>query len=228
MSRTAIGALFLTALVILFFFVPRGESIETYDNLVLSKLGVTEILKYIEASDHERGLSEEQLAAKYILGEIPEDRETPARAVMYWKSMAPSEQRQLKVVWFREHYRRIAVEDVSKHVNIDYLKARAGGEFRENPLIAAPKPKKEDEEDAKKKKGPKLKPLKVKKPKTTTDTVTVKKTSMTAKPAGKSKTPVAAPTKPSAQKTDTTPPGKPESLLKKIPWYGLPTSMKNE
>ena len=110
---------------------------QTYDNLILGKFGTAEILKYLDASDHDKALSEEQIAAKYILGEIPADREPPARAHLEWNSLPASEQRQLKVIWFREHYKELNVEEVNKYVNLDYLKARAAAEFRENPLAIA-------------------------------------------------------------------------------------------
>ena len=110
---------------------------ETYDNLLLAKMGIAEILRYLEGSDRGKNLTEEQIAAKYILGEIPKNEEPPARSALLWKSLPLSEQRQLKVVWFREHYREVPVDEVNKFVNLDYLRARVEAEFRDNPLASA-------------------------------------------------------------------------------------------
>jgi len=209
---------------------------QSIENLVLSRMGVSEILRYLDASDHNKGLSEEQVAAKYIIGEIRPDVPIPARVYLEWKALPPSEQRQLKVIWFREHYRQIDVEDVNKYVNVDYLKARAKDEFRDNPLERAPK-------EAKAEKKPEPKPSKVKKKlkasrtwTAVTDTALAdlkrrilakKKAETGAVAAQKPKPAVAKPAR--IAKSDTAAPSaKSESPLKSIQWYGVPTKMKNE
>lgn len=234
------------------FVLPRGFG-QTYDNLVLSKLGVAEIVRFLEASDHDKGLTDEQIASKYVLGEIPEDREPPARAYLEWKNMPPSEQRQLKVIWFREHYNSIGVEDVNKHVNVEYLKSRAAAEYRENPLEEAARIKGRADEAEKLmkgvgkavkggKRGKGAKAVKsAPKTKSPSDTGVVKR-------AGKQKKTVKkAPDASPAPKDDATSQSlkKPDPASKKskgengkksaaktpgkeLPWYGLPNKMKNE
>ena len=137
-SRLGFAAILIAAISGIVLAITLNVSGETMDNLILSRLGYSEILKLLESSDHDKGFSEEQIAAKYILGEAPAvDVEVPARIVLKWKSFPPSEQRQLKVVWYREHYRQISMEELNKYVNVDYLKARAEKEYRENPLEVA-------------------------------------------------------------------------------------------
>lgn len=206
---------------------------EPYDNLILSKLGVSEILKFLDATDHDKGLSEEMIAAKYILGDVPPDREPPARAVLHWKSLTPSERRQLKVVWFREHYMQLTAEEVNKHISLDYLRARAADEFRENPLAKTQKPEKEPARpDKKSKKGmkkgvtqwdgkvPNFKDTAVLKAKPQKKIKMVKKMDGDT-PAAKPAAPAKAKEKSKAEKEAD------EVKSKQLPWFGLPNKMKN-
>lgn len=231
------GAILSAGLILASLFLPMSSPRvfgQTFDNLILSRMGVGEILQYLEASDHNKGLAEDQLAAKYILGEIRPGIPVPARVALNWKTLPVSEQRQLKVIWFREHYMQLPIEDVGKYVNLDYLRARAAEEYRENPLDQAPKEsdlEKELMKRAGKKKGLK-KHAKTSDPSTDTALIKPKKPKVKKKPtpapAGKPAAPV--PTPPLASdkvspKSDT--PARPGST--KIPWYGgIPTKMKNE
>ncbi len=222
------------------FLVSISVSGETFDNLVLSKVGVSEILHYLETTDHNKGYSEDQIAAKYILGEFRADIPIPARVILRWKYLPPSEQRQLKVIWFREHYRQLNIDEVSKIVNLDYLKTRVVGEYRDNPLELAPK---EQKEDTGKKDKPKpathrrgigrlfMKP-------TATDTAMLgirrpkgqKKTDTELAAPKKSNPPKFSPSKSETPKPDTSTPSAPSPAApKKMPWFGgIPTKMKNE
>lgn len=242
------GVLSLGCGLILFsiFWVSISVFGETYDNLVLSRLGAAEMLRYLETTDHNKGFSEDQIAAKYIIGEFRPDIPVPARVVLQWKSLPPSEQRQLKVIWFREHYRQLNIEDVGKSVNLDYLKMRATSEYRENPLELAPKD--QAEEKGKKDKKEKHKPdahrkgikrLFMKPASTDTAALNIrrpkgqKKGDTELAPPKKSKSPVPMiqpSSKTGNKKSDTTPPQIPaEGGLKKMPWLGgIPTKMKNE
>ncbi len=237
-------AFFLAVLVL-----PLSVTADIIDDLVLSRMGVAEILKFLSAYDQEKGYAEHQIAAKYILGEVPaQDVEPPARVILRWRSMRLSDQKQLKVVWFREHFRRHTVEEVRKHVSVDYLIERANEEFRENPLMKS-KPPEEPKPDltAKgkkiKKDLTKAKQSSQKTPKVGTDTGTKKPA---AKPKKKKETVAALKPPPDPQSPSTAPgpvPSKPtiktkessdkpataETILKKLPtWQGIPTNIKNE
>lgn len=213
---------------------------QTYDNLVLAKLGTGEILRYLDASDHAKSLTDGQIATKYILGDIPEGRDPPVRALLEWKSLPLSEQRQLKVIWFREHYQQLSVEEVNKYVNVGYLMTRAVDEFRENPLAeqaerdkataktADKRPKKVIKKPGKTSTASDTGAIRIKKP--VTQKKSDSKTPDSSKPKSTVPTPpLTAAVKTGADKSDTAAKnGSPDKVIRKLPWYGIPNKMKNE
>ncbi|MBI4178237.1 hypothetical protein HY522_02285 [bacterium] len=202
----------------------------TLDHLILSRMGMGEILRYLDASDRQRGLTEEQIAVKYILGEIPENIEPPGRVVLMWASLPPSEKRSLKLNWFREHYKSLNAEEVNKHVNIEYLKTRATAEFRASPLYGAPLAKEEKKPAAAVKPQPKKKPKTAAQPRKHLPKPSKKIGEQISQGAAPGAVAVAKSDRPkTAQKLDTGGiPGTPGSVLRKLPSSGIPTRMKNE
>lgn len=233
--RAAGAVLFLAVLLVSISMTGASES-----NLVLSRMGVAEILHYLEVADNNKGLSEDQMAAKYILGEVRPDLGVPSRVVLQWRSLPPSEQRQLKVIWFREHYMKLDIEEVGKHVQLEYLRQRAKAEYRENPLEMVPKELPMDKLPAKPprhgkglKKGKPPVPadtwaIRAKKPKPPRKSDTMTAVARPAKPALSARTGPSP--KSGAPQSDTSGrTGMSETTLKKFPWHGgIPTRMKNE
>lgn len=241
MRRSTLLALLLLCSILGAAWITYGY--EAYDNLILAKMGFSEIVRYLEGSDQGKSLTEEQIAAKYLLGSIPKNEEPPARVVLQWKTLPLSEQRQLKVIWFREHYRSVPLDEVNKFVNLDYLKARVEAEYRDNPLAwadAEARHKKEMEEKMADKykayknfKGVLKSPGITPKKKTASDTAPRMKK---VRPKKKPDAAAVAPEKPKPDKevVETPKPAKNgappngQRTIKKLPWYGIPNKMKNE
>lgn len=228
MNRREPVRIFIVSVIIMALSLPAGS--ESLDEVVLSRLGVSEILTFLDAWTAEEGYSDAALAAKYIWGYVPPDRKPDISLTQYWQALPFSEQRRIKIRWFREHYYELSIEQVSKHVNLEYLVKQAKDEYRETPFELG-------------RKIPKIMatnpgvagatltdttPDKEKKIQTAVKNAKNKKPAGVAKPAP-SDTAAIKPAKP-ASDTAIKPAkvGTPADLLNKLPWHGLPSTLSNK
>lgn len=213
-----------------------SASAESFDEVVLSRLGVAEILTFLDAWTHEEGLSDAALAAKYIWGYVPPDRKPDLSLTTYWGSLPFSEQRRIKIRWYREHYYELSVDQVSKYVDIEYLIKQVKDEYRETPFETSRKIPQLAVNPGVAGAFVKTSPDKEKK---IQQAAANAKKKMGAAKASPSDTGALKPAKASA-KADTAPvkpadaakPGKPSAtpaeMLDKLPWHGLPSTLRNK